>query len=138
MSATIARAFDVGMDAVGLVQRRLAGHPVEQERQERHVVLAGDIAIDLPEDPVYSGPKFGGASMPTSSTAMRLSLRALDDRRPGSSSSRSTGSPRRPSLRAELDDQHPDVALLERPVQPLAVPPADVSPETPALTTSQA
>ena len=37
------------MEAVGLVERRITGDPLEQERNQWHVVLAGQIAIHLAE-----------------------------------------------------------------------------------------
>ena len=47
------------MDTVGLVQRRLPGHPVEQERNQEHALLAGDVAKRRAEGVDVFGPVVG-------------------------------------------------------------------------------
>ena len=96
-----------------------AGDLVEHER---HEASRGTRARDRdrPAGTSRRTPdrKFGGASMPASSTAMRRSLRALDDR--GEVLLHLVDrQPAQPVVRAELEDQDPHVALLQRPVEPL-------------------
>ena len=119
VSATMLGTLDVGMDAVALVQRRVARDLVEQERQQRDLVLSARSRYTCLNDTVYSGPKFGGASMPGEQHGDALLLRALDDRRRGSSSSRRSAGRAarrsRPSSRTRMRTS----PWLKRPVDPL-------------------
>ena len=123
------------MNAVGLVQCRDAGHVVEKERNQGDVALAGH-AHDRPRGSraCRASPKFGGASMPSSSTRMRRASRLFDDRRqvrpqfstaPVHAARRWRRARRRSTRTSPCSDQ-----------SRRRNPPADVSPETPALTTS--
>jgi len=75
-----ARAFDVGMDAVRLIQCRHARHLVEQERQQRHFVLFREIAIDLTEGYGVLGPEVRRRLHAGQQDRDALALRVIDDR----------------------------------------------------------
>ena len=56
------------MDPVRLVERRILGDAVEEERIERDAVLVGETLEGPSNCLAYSGPKLRGASMPASHT----------------------------------------------------------------------
>ena len=93
-----ARALGRRMDAVALVQRsatrRLRAETAPAARR------IASRARDRPRETRRRsrGPKFGGASMPASTTLTPRSWRPLDDRATGCVAAASTGRPRSPSL----------------------------------------
>src|SRR4051794_16597096 len=69
------------MNAVALVQRRLAGDPFEQEWDERQPVLPREIAVGLPERGDIFLAVVGRRLHPGEHHEHVLSLRSLDDLR---------------------------------------------------------
>ena len=106
------------MDAVGLVERGILRHAVEDEGIERHAVLVGEPLVEPVELPRRSpAPKLRGASMPASHTvtpaAFSLSMMASRLR------SVTAGSVPRSASLAPSSDQH-DVGLVgQHPVDPV-------------------
>jgi len=69
------------MDAVHLIERRVTGHPVEEERNQRHIVLAGEVTVDLPECRRVFGTVVGRRFHPGQDHQGAPLLPAFDDRR---------------------------------------------------------
>ena len=111
-------ALDVGMDAVRLVERRLARDLVEQEREERDVVLSGEIAIHLPERYGVFRTEVRRRFHAREQDGDAFFLRALDDRGEVLLHLRHRQAAKA-VVGAELQDQDADVPLAERPLDPL-------------------
>ena len=112
-----ARPCWFGMNAVALVQLGLPGDVVEQERNERAPASRSARSRNAWRNAMaYSGPKFGGASMPARITTTFRSRARVDDLRQvllhlGDRE------PAQPVVGAERDDQDSHVPF-ERPVEP--------------------
>ena len=82
----------IRMDAVRLIERRLTGHLVEQERDERHAVVQREVAIGLPERGGVLGAVVRRRFHAREDHDDALRARGLDDLPRGSASSpRPTG-----------------------------------------------